>query len=56
MEKYEVVPEDERKLYSRKVTDVVNFTKKRELKISQYAKEKDLEARIQVNHHAFNAL
>lgn len=56
MEKYEVVPEDERKLYSRKVTDVVNFAKKRELKISQYAKEKDLEARIQVIHHAFNAL
>lgn len=43
-----MVPEDEQKLYSRKTAEVADFAKRRELKINQFKKEKDLKARIEV--------
>ncbi|KAF8964013.1 serine/threonine protein phosphatase PP2A-associated protein [Flammula alnicola] len=47
LENYEVVPADERTLYDRKVAQVADFAKRRELKINQYKKEKDLRARVE---------
>jgi len=49
LEKYEIVPQDERSLFDKKTTDVVDFAKRRELKINQYKKEKDLKLRIEVS-------
>lgn len=48
VENYEIIPEDERSLYSRKTTTVIDPAKRRDLKISQYKKEKDLRAGIEV--------
>ncbi|KAF8911999.1 serine/threonine protein phosphatase PP2A-associated protein [Gymnopilus junonius] len=47
LEKYEVVPADERALFDRKTATVADFAKRRELKINQYKKEKDLKTRIE---------
>jgi immunoglobulin-binding protein 1 len=49
LENYEIIPEEERKLFDRKVAQVADFAKRRELKINQYKKEKDLQARIEVS-------
>lgn len=49
LEQYEIVPEDERALFDRKAADVTDYSKRRELKINQYRKEKDIKARIEVN-------
>ncbi|KAH9484117.1 hypothetical protein JR316_0003597 [Psilocybe cubensis] len=46
LEKYEIVPEDERTLFDRKTANVADFSKRRELKINQYKKERELKARI----------
>lgn len=48
VENYEIIPEDERSLYSSKTTTVIDPAKRRDLKISQYKKEKDLRAGIEV--------
>ena len=48
MNKYEVVPEEERVLFDRRLADVVDYSKRRELKINQYKKEKELRGRIEV--------
>lgn len=48
LEQYEIIPAEERALYDRKVAQVAAFAKRRELKIAQYKKEKDLVAKIQV--------
>jgi len=53
LENYEIIPEEERKLFDRKVAQVVDFAKRRELKINQYKKEKDLQARIEVSIHSY---
>ncbi|KAF8201491.1 TAP42-like protein [Pholiota molesta] len=47
LEQYEIIPAEERALYDRKVAQVADIAKRRELKIAQYKKEKDLVARIQ---------
>ncbi|CAA7271528.1 unnamed protein product [Cyclocybe aegerita] len=47
LEKYNVVPEDEQALYQRKTAEVPDFSRKRELKINQYKKEKELKNRIE---------
>lgn len=48
LETYNIVPEDEKKLYKQKTGGVTDPAKKRELKINQYRKEKALTARIEV--------
>ena len=48
MNRYEVVPEEERMLFDRRLGDVVDYSKRRELKINQYKKEKELRGRIEV--------
>ena len=48
MNRYEVVPEEERVLFDRSLVDIVDYSKRRELKINQYKKEKELRARIEV--------
>lgn len=50
LEKYEVIPADERALYDVKATKVADFAKRRELKINQFKKEKDLRVRVEVRH------
>lgn len=47
LENYEIIPEEERNLFDRKVAQVADFAKRRELKINQYKKEKDLQSRIE---------
>jgi len=47
LENYEIIPEEERKLFDRKVAQVTDFGKRRDLKINQYKKEKDLQGRIE---------
>ncbi|KAH6918341.1 serine/threonine protein phosphatase PP2A-associated protein [Coprinopsis sp. MPI-PUGE-AT-0042] len=47
LEAYKVVSEEERDLYSKKINDVRDPAKKRELKINQYKKEKELKGRIE---------
>ncbi|KAF5330648.1 hypothetical protein D9619_005948 [Psilocybe cf. subviscida] len=48
LEKYEVIPADERALYDVKATKVADFAKRRELKINQFKKEKDLRVRVEM--------
>lgn len=48
VDKYEIVPEEERALFDRRAVDAVDYSKRRELKIKQYKKEKELRARIEV--------
>lgn len=48
MHRYKVVPEEERALFDQRLVDVVDYSKRRELKINQYKKEKGLRARIEV--------
>ena len=48
MNRYEVVPEEERVLFDQRLVDVVDYSKRRELKINQYKKEKELRERIEV--------
>lgn len=50
LEKYEVIPADERALYDTQATKVADFAKRRELKINQFKKEKDLRVRVEVRH------
>ncbi|KAF9564378.1 serine/threonine protein phosphatase PP2A-associated protein [Agrocybe pediades] len=47
LEKYEIVPQDERALFDKKTAEVVDYAKRRELKINQYKKEKELKLRIE---------
>ncbi|KAG5638983.1 hypothetical protein H0H81_008203 [Sphagnurus paluster] len=47
VENYEIVSEDERALYVQRPSAIVDPSKRRELKIRQYKKEKDLQARIE---------
>ncbi|KAG6820652.1 hypothetical protein H0H93_013851 [Arthromyces matolae] len=47
LEDYEIVPQEERALYDRSTSGVADPAKRRELKIKQYQKEKDLKARIE---------
>jgi len=43
---YEIIPEDEQTLYKQQTSTIVNAVKRRETKIKQYQKEKELRARI----------
>ncbi|RDB21463.1 Uncharacterized protein C63.05 [Hypsizygus marmoreus] len=47
LENYEIVPEEERALYLHKTLAIADPVKRREAKIKQYQKEKDLRTRIQ---------
>lgn len=51
METYTVVSENERELYSKKASDVRDPAKRRELKINQFKREKELKGRIEVRHN-----
>jgi hypothetical protein len=48
LEMYNIVPKDEQKLYKQKPGNVASQEKKRELRINQYKREKDLNIRIEV--------
>lgn len=48
LENYEVVEESEKKLYEKRTGSVSDPARRRELKIQQYKKEKDLRAKIEV--------
>lgn len=48
LEHYEIVPDDEKKLYARKSSTVADPAKRREMKVSQYKKTKDIKDRIEV--------
>ncbi|KAF5358471.1 hypothetical protein D9756_001392 [Leucocoprinus leucothites] len=48
LEQYEIIPEDEKKLYSHKSSALVDPAKRREVKINQYKKAKEIKDRIQV--------
>jgi immunoglobulin-binding protein 1 len=48
MDRYKIVPEEEHALFDQRAMDVVDYSKRRELKIDQYKKEKELRARIEV--------
>jgi hypothetical protein len=48
LDSYEIVPAAERELYEKRTSDIRNPAKRRELKIQQYQKEKDLRTRIEV--------
>ena len=48
MDRYKIVSEEERALFDQRVVDSVDYSKRRELRINQYKKEKELRARIEV--------
>ncbi|KAG6906332.1 hypothetical protein DXG01_014413 [Tephrocybe rancida] len=48
LDNYEIVPQEERALHDRRASSIADPTRRRELKIKQYQKEKDLRARIEV--------
>lgn len=48
MDRYKIIPEEEYTLFNRQLVDVADYSKRRELKINQYKKEKELRARIEV--------
>ncbi|KAK7035293.1 Type 2A phosphatase-associated protein 42 [Paramarasmius palmivorus] len=47
-DEYQIVPQDEIELHERKLSSIGNPAARRELKLKQYQKEKDLRARIEV--------
>ncbi|KAF8798193.1 hypothetical protein BYT27DRAFT_7123978 [Phlegmacium glaucopus] len=47
MDRYKIVPNEERALFDQRVVDSVDYSKRRELKINQYKKERELRARIE---------
>ena len=48
MDAYKVVPEAEKQIYSKRASSINDPAKRRELKIKQYQKEKELKTRIEV--------
>jgi hypothetical protein len=53
LEHYTVIPDDEKKLYSYKSTVLVDPAKRREVKVKQYKKSKEIKDRIQVRVLSF---
>lgn len=51
---YGIVPESERKLYERKTSAIGDPAKRRDLKIKQYQKEKEIRAKIEAIHKRRN--
>ncbi|EEB96557.1 hypothetical protein MPER_04293, partial [Moniliophthora perniciosa FA553] len=47
LDNYQIIPQDEVTLYEQKSSSIANPASRRELKIKQYQKEKDLRARIE---------
>ncbi|KAG6853905.1 hypothetical protein C0991_012574 [Blastosporella zonata] len=47
LDNYEIVPPEERALHDRRASTIADHAKRREVKIQQYLKEKDLRARIE---------
>ena len=48
LESYSIIPEDEKKLYEQKSSSITDPAKRREIKIAQYKKEKEIKNRISV--------
>ena len=48
LDDYGIVPETEKELYNQRTSDVKDMAKRRDLKIEQFRKEKDLRGRIEV--------
>lgn len=53
LENYGIIPEQEKELYERKPSSVMDPSRRRELKIKQYQKEKELRLTIEVCLNAF---
>ena len=49
MDAYKVVPEAEKQIYSKQASSINDPAKRRELKIKQYKREKDIKAHIEVS-------
>ena len=49
LEQYEVITEEDKTLYGRPASSVTDPAKRRELKIKQYKREKDIKAHIEVS-------
>jgi len=49
VENYDIVPETERKLHQQKTSAIRDPRQKREIKIMQYKKEKELRAKLEVS-------
>ncbi|KAJ6618806.1 TAP42-like protein [Mycena sp. CBHHK59/15] len=54
LENYEIIPESERTLHAQDPAKIKDPGSRRELKIKQYQREKDLRARIEVNHFSLS--
>lgn len=54
LDNYEIVPADEKELYTQRSSDVKDMAKRRDLKIKQFQKEKDLRSRIEVRSQSQN--
>jgi hypothetical protein len=52
LENYEIVPESERTLHAQDPSKIKDAASRRDIKIKQYQREKDLRARIEVSHVA----
>lgn len=48
LDNYGIVPETEKQLYNQRISDVKDMAKRRDLKIEQFQKEKDLRGGIEV--------
>ena len=52
LETYEIVPESEKALHGKQATSSNDPAKRRELKLNQWKKEKELKTRIEVGFHS----
>lgn len=48
LERYEIVPAAEQELYEKRASDVRDPAKRRELKINQWKKEREIRAKVEV--------
>jgi hypothetical protein len=48
LDSYEIIPQEDKELYARDASGVTNPALRRELKIKQYKREKELRGRIEV--------
>lgn len=54
LDNYEIVPAAEKELYNQRTSNIKDMAKRRDLKIKQFQKEKDLRNRIEVCPHSRN--
>ena len=49
LQRYKVIPEEQRKLYSKKSLGITDLAKRREIKIKQFKLEKELRSNLEVS-------